>query len=224
MKHIRITASPEPERLPPFLACLLDADEIAEARAVDWNRASAATTTHLYAVDGNAERFADAARASAGVDSVTVSAPEGPRSYALLSVRDEEVPMFGVIEETLARAGLVVRRPLVYRDGRIHGRVVGDPDALQAVLDGAPDELALRIDAVDRFPDARADPMAALSDRQREAVAAALRLGYYEQPRAATHEDIAAALDCAPTTASTHLQKAEAKLIRAVAGDGEAGV
>jgi predicted DNA binding protein len=54
-----------------------------------------------------------------------------------------------------------------------------------------------------------------LSDRQREAVRAALDIGYYDQPRGATHEDVAAALDCAPSTASEHLRKAEAELVRA---------
>lgn len=54
-----------------------------------------------------------------------------------------------------------------------------------------------------------------LSERQREAVTVAMELGYYEQPREATHEEIAAELGCAPNTASEHLQKAEAKLVEA---------
>jgi predicted DNA binding protein len=54
-----------------------------------------------------------------------------------------------------------------------------------------------------------------LSDRQREALEVAVELGYYDTPREATHTDIAAELDCAPNTASDHLQKGEAKLVRA---------
>jgi len=57
-------------------------------------------------------------------------------------------------------------------------------------------------------------PADVLSDRQREAVLAALELGYHDQPRGATHEDVAATLDAAPSTASEHLRKAEAKLVR----------
>ncbi|NIW27840.1 MAG: helix-turn-helix domain-containing protein, partial [Actinobacteria bacterium] len=59
------------------------------------------------------------------------------------------------------------------------------------------------------------NPAARLSDRQREAVEAGLELGYYEVPRAATHRDVADRLGCSPSTASEHLQKAEAKLVRA---------
>jgi len=55
-----------------------------------------------------------------------------------------------------------------------------------------------------------------LSQRQREAVAVALELGYYEIPRETDHEAVADALECAPSTAAEHLRKAEAKLIPAV--------
>ena len=46
-----------------------------------------------------------------------------------------------------------------------------------------------------------------------------LDLGYYDQPHEAPHEAIAETLDCAPSTASNHLQKAEAGLVRAVIVD-----
>lgn len=216
MKHIRITVRPDLARAPPFVAALLDDADVAEARAVDWNRAAGETTTHLYAVEGDAVPFSEAARDTPGVESVTLSAVDEPTSYALLDVHDDEVPTFGVVEDALARAGLVVRRPLVYRDGGIHGHVVGDPGAVGAVLDAAPDSLDVRVDAVGEFPSPRASPTSRLSDRQREALEAALALGYYERPRGATHEDVAERVDCAPATASEHLQKAEAKLVRAV--------
>ncbi|MEF8906631.1 MAG: helix-turn-helix domain-containing protein [Haloarculaceae archaeon] len=48
-------------------------------------------------------------------------------------------------------------------------------------------------------------------------------MGYYDQPRATTHEEVAPQLGCAPNTASEHLQKAEAKLVNAVVGSVPAG-
>lgn len=215
MKHIRITARPDIDRSPPFVAYLLNSPEVGEARAIDWNRADADTTTHLYAINGDAAGFRDAATDTPGVESVTLSAAEETISYALLDVLDDVVPMFGMVEDALARAGLVVRRPLVYREGRIHGHVVGDSAALQAVLDEAPDAMDIGIDEIGQFPSARVNPASRLSERQSEALDAALDLGYYDQPRRATHEDVADRLGCAPNTASEHLQKGEAKLIRA---------
>jgi predicted DNA binding protein len=59
---------------------------------------------------------------------------------------------------------------------------------------------------------------ARLSERQREALAAGLELGYYETPREASQEDVADSLGCAPSTAAEHLQKAEATLARSALG------
>lgn len=215
MKHIRVTVQPDPERAPAFLAYLLDSPNVAEARAVDWNRGDAALSTHLYAIDGDAAGFGDLASDTTGVESVALSAVDETPSYALLELRDERVPVFGGAAKAIDRPGLVVRRPLVYEGGRIHGHVVGDPDVLQATLDGLPESVAVRIDSISQFPSAGVNPATALSDRQREALETALDMGYYESPRAATHEEIAAELGCAPNTASEHLQKGEAKLVKA---------
>ncbi|MBX0287507.1 helix-turn-helix domain-containing protein [Halomicroarcula sp. F28] len=52
-----------------------------------------------------------------------------------------------------------------------------------------------------------------LSDRQQEAIQTALELGYYEIPRAVSHEDVADHIGCAPSTAAEHLRKAESTLL-----------
>jgi len=47
-------------------------------------------------------------------------------------------------------------------------------DALQAVLDRAPDTLDIRLDEIGQFPSARANPASQLSERQWDAIEAAL--------------------------------------------------
>ncbi|WP_436928775.1 helix-turn-helix domain-containing protein [Halosimplex halobium] len=72
-------------------------------------------------------------------------------------------------------------------------------------------------------PAARESTGGSLTDRQREAVAAANRLGYYETPRTATHADVAAELGCSPQTAGEHLRRAEAKLADAALDEVRSG-
>lgn len=215
MKHIRITVRPDLDSAPPFLAELLDAPNISEARAVDWNRGDTAVSTHLYAVDGVVTEFADIASATPGVEQVCLSATDEAVSYVLLELRDETVPVFAGATEAIGRPGLVVRRPLVYRDGCIHGHIVGDPETLQQTIEDTPEAVAVQVEAISSYPSTRIAPGSVLSERQREALETALALGYYETPRRVTHEDIADELGCAPNTASEHLQKGEAKLVRA---------
>lgn len=215
MKHIRITVRPDIDSAPPFLEQLLDSPDIREARAIDWNRGDTAISTHLYAIDGDAATFVDLAAETTGVETVELSRPDSAVSYALLELRDEAVPIFGGAAEAIDRAGLVVRRPLVYKEGEIHGHIVGNPETLQTTIDETPDTVSVQIDAISQYPSARMNPETVLSDRQQEALETALDLGYYDTPRAATHEDIADELGCAPNTASEHLQKGEAKLVQA---------
>jgi predicted DNA binding protein len=215
MKHIRITVQPDLDRAPPFLRYLLDADAVEEARAIDWNRGNSEHSTHLYGIDGDADTFAELARETTGVVSVELTAADARVSYALITLRDATVPIFGGSARAIDRAGLVVQRPLVYREGRIHGHIVGAPDTLQSTIDELPEEVPVQIDAIQPFPSAEVNPATTLSDRQQEALQVAIELGYYDTPREATHADVAAELDCAPNTASEHLQKGEAKLVRA---------
>jgi hypothetical protein len=215
MKHIRVTVRPDRGQAPRFVRRLLDASVVTQAQALDWNRGASATSTHLYGVAGDGESVAAAARETSGVEGVRFAPTDGPAAYLQLVVRDPEVPLFGGAAAAIDRTGLVVRRPLHYRDGRITGHIVGDPDVLQAAIDEMPPGLSADVEAIREFPSGRLDPATTLSPRQREAVETALDLGYYELPRATTHADVGDALGCAPNTASQHLRKAEAKLVRA---------
>jgi predicted DNA binding protein len=215
MKHIRITVRPDLEDSPRFLQYLLDADAVGEARALDWNRGDAERSTHLYGIDGDGTRFADLARETSGVDTVELSAADERVSYALVTLRDAEVPIFGGSATAIDRAGLVVQRPLVYRDGCIRGHIVGDPGTLQTTLDELPEHVRVRVDAIQQFPSAEVSPATTLTDRQQEALRTALEMGYFDTPRGATQADVADELGCAANTASEHLRKGAAKLVEA---------
>jgi predicted DNA binding protein len=215
VKHIGVTVRPERESSPPFLEYLLSSPDVTEAHAIDWNRGASATSTHLYGINGDAEQFGRLARQTTGVESVTLSGLDEQISYAHLELRDRGVSIFGGAAEAIDRSGLVVRRPLVYRDGAIQGHIIGTADVLQTTLDTLPGAVDVRVDEIRPFPSAHVNPTTALSERQQETIETALELGYYDTPRAATHEDIADELGLAPNTVSEHLQKGEAALVRA---------
>jgi predicted DNA binding protein len=216
VKHLRVTVHVDDDYTPEFFELLADSPAIAEARLVDWSMTASEQSTLLYIVDGDPTPFAEQAANTAGIDSVELSDTKQGRTYVLVVMRPLETPMFAAIHRASTQAGLIVRKPIIYRDGTMSARVVGDAGALQRALEAAPDGVEVQIDTISQFYGHTDDPVVGLSDRQREAVAVALELGYYNQPRGATHEDVAAELECAPQTASDHLQKAEANIIRAV--------
>lgn len=215
MKYIRAKASVEPEEAPQLFNLLANSPDIEEARVLDVNTTLDGVDNYLFAIDGDATMFAEEAPETPGVESVELSDADDGTTYALAVVRSLETPMYDNILRASSQNGLIIRTPIVYRDGAMYGHGVGDPEPLQEALAAVPDSLDVRLDVVGEFRGERDVPARALSERQREAVDVALDLGYYEQPREATHEDVAAELGCAAATASDHLQKAEAKLVRA---------
>ena len=221
MKHVRGRAVVDPDAAPTFYNLLANSSRIAEARLLDGNPTREGIETLLFAIEGDAERFGAEATETPGIESVTLAASEGGWTYAVVEARPLSTPIYETIHRARRQSRLVVRKPVVYRDGAIHFRVVGFPEALQAAFDRAEESIDVRIDEIETVRGDPDRPTSTLSDRQLEAVTAALELGYYDEPRAATHADVADAIGCAPATASEHLRKAEAKLVRA-AMDGVA--
>jgi predicted DNA binding protein len=224
MKQLRITVHIDTNFAPEFFNILSNSSEIIETQLIDWSMTSGERGTILYRIDGDHSSFAERATSTPGIDSVAFSDTGQERTYALVVMRPLETPMFDVIHQASTRAGFVIRKPIIYRDGNMYAQVVGDPEPLQRAFEDVPDKIDIQIDEIGRFRGSGDDPEMTLSDRQREAVKVALELGYYNQPRGATHENVAARLGCAPPTASNHLQKAEAKLIRTVMDEFAPGI
>ena len=110
---------------------------------------------------------------------------------------------------------LVVIPPIIYDDaGRMILTVVGDADDLQALLEDLPTEFELTVEEVGDYDRRYATISTSLTDRQLEAIEIAVDLGYYAVPWDASLKAVADELDCAESTASNHLRKAEARVMR----------
>jgi predicted DNA binding protein len=63
------------------------------------------------------------------------------------------------------------------------------------------------------------DLFLSLTERQREVLETAVALGYYDNPRQATHEDVAARVDASPSTVGEHLRKIESRVFAQLVRD-----
>ena len=219
MKYLRVTATLPPDLIPKAYSVVSESGPVTELKVLDWNLAADDTSTLLYAIDGAATEFRKAARDTSGIDSVTLSNTDAATSHALLEARPTAIPFFETVVTAVARAGMILRRPLVYRNNCSYGHVVGKPSPLQAMFDETSDAIDFQVTAIGQFPCTAEDQSTRLTNRQREVIETALAMGYYEQPRKITHQDVAAELGCGLSTATEHLQKAEDKLIQSVIND-----
>jgi hypothetical protein len=219
MDYVHVTATPDPDRTPRVFDVFARASFVEESRLYDWNLApggDAPLATLLFEMDGDLARVRDALSDAEGVRSLDATPAGDGRFAALLVLEPAAIRLMSEVFATVTSAGIVVTTPVVYREGSVDARIVGTAPALQAAVGAFPSDVDVEINAIGEFDRRRDRPVSRLSERQREAVLAALDLGYYETPRQATHEDVAAELGCATNTASEHLQKAEAALLQTV--------
>lgn len=87
--------------------------------------------------------------------------------------------------------------------------MIGPPDAIQTAADNISETDEIEIMEIGEFRSSQIDIRAGLTQRQFEAVTAAVDTGYYEVPRQSTLDDIASRLECSTGTAGELLRRAE---------------
>jgi predicted DNA binding protein len=107
------------------------------------------------------------------------------------------------------------------RDGTLHVTIhAADMDRLREVVerlreryDDVSMEYLVQSREADEQPELVPVDLKRLTDRQREVLETAHRMGYFEYPREANATEVAAALDIQPSTLSEHLAAAQSKLL-----------
>lgn len=131
-------------------------------------------------------------------------------------------PQVRALFDLLNAHRLMVVFPItVESDGRITLEIIGSESAVQNGFEALPPAIRDRttVERVGAYEPTDAGVRSALTDRQRDVLDAATVVGYYDVPRRGTAADVAAAVGCAPSTASEHLRKIEATVLSAIADD-----
>lgn len=212
MRYVRLTLDTAEEAIHPMQAFVMESDAIDVERLVNWNTSHPEHDHLLFHVEGDREAYEAAIE---DVDSIVEYdlTPIDERSfyvYVTERPRESDEALKALIEGT----SMVLIPPVEYHpDGTIRMTVGGEEGDLQALIAYAPDAFTVDVEEVGEYDRPRPGPVADLTDRQREAVAAAVDVGYYAVPREGSVANVAATLDCAESTASNHLRKAEATVM-----------
>lgn len=212
MKYLEVTVDMPPEARHPMQEFCRRSAAFRRVELITWNVTGEDEESAFFRIEGDVDAYRDRIE---DVDSV--------RTFNLTPIDDRSFYSYVVQEPREAdrrwrRAfmsrNLVVVPPVVYdADTRMSLTVVGDADDLQSLLADFPARFDLAVEEVGDYDRRHATVVDGLTDRQREAVAAAVDVGYYAVPREAGLAAVAAELGCAESTASTHLRKAEARVM-----------
>lgn len=196
----------------PMYGVMTSAPFVERATAIQWNYTGDALGILHYVV-GDADALEDAMQSIPEVVGYDIERVDERSCYVY--VRDATTDALRELFAPISAGGLVVVPPIRYeRDGTVTFSLFGPDDELQDALADISVPVDVEIEAVGGLAETTATADAHLSARQREAVETAVGLGYYDVPRTASQADVAAALDCAPSTAAEHLRKAEAEVLR----------
>lgn len=216
MKYAQVLGRTDGGDVSEFYELITDSPCVKEARMYDSNNTRSDKPVALYEVHGDMEVLRERLDEVPEVEEATVTEISDGRFNLLVVLDLNEASVLEDVLDAVTKKGIIVAKPVVYRNGEVHARIVGSSSTLQEAVDEIPSEIDLEIVSVGDFDRSRESPVSVLSDRQREALLTAFELGYYEQPRCSTHEDVAVRLGCEPNTASEHLQKAESKILTGV--------
>jgi hypothetical protein len=211
--HVRLTG--ESAMLHPLVPTLTDPAVFRDAKMIDWSPSfDPPRATVLLYLEGDLAHFGSVLADTDLVREYDVTTVHGDRGYAYVH-SDAHPTEWRFFETVLAADRLVAAFPIQYHhDGSLSISVVGPAADLQAAVDATPPGVETAIEQVGEYDLGRPPIPPGLSPRQHEALEAALERGYYDVPRNASREEIADALDCAPSTASEHLRKAERHVVR----------
>lgn len=208
MKSMHCTLRFEESAMHPVHRRIAAEDAFVRDELLYGHRTAEGPDTMLFYAEGDCDAFADALADTDRIVDHEVTPLDGSSCYAYVR---EDMAEFDVrLQEAFEGPGLLVVPPVEFRsDGTARLTVVGEPEALQAALEDVPAEATVEVERIGEYDGSAPVPGADLTDRQREAAAAALEVGYYDVPRSGSLAAVADELDCAPGTASEHLRKAE---------------
>jgi len=216
VKYVDLRLRLPDELLHPMAAFVRHEDVVAYEELLTWQvRPDDGIEYELFYVEADPERYRAAV---AEVDSI--------REFRVAPVDDASLHCW-VCEETLpaVRAWrdafldrqLVIVPPIRFDADAVMGMtIVGDGSDVGAVVDSMPAAVDVTVAEIGTYGRRGGTPVAALSDRQREALETALSLGYYDVPRNGTLGEVADALEVAESSASEVLRRAERAIVTRV--------
>jgi len=108
----------------------------------------------------------------------------------------------------------------VAEDGSMEITFVGDRASFAQAMPTEDNAYGIELLETGEHYPALEDVFASLTARQCGILDVAVRLGYYENPRESTHEDIAEAVEASASTVDEHLRKIESRIFAEFVREG----
>ncbi|WP_436926819.1 helix-turn-helix domain-containing protein [Halosimplex amylolyticum] len=218
MRYVTVRATPaEEDAFHPLDAAVADEPAITPGPMHQLELIDGETGVSLSEVRAGIDRYSEILADSPHVIEYTTTGPDRGFVYTHFELDDltrrlmrygrSSDPMVEMPIEPAAEGGVVVT-------------LVGEERAFTDAFDEIPEGVTIEVVETGSYEPGVRQLFGRLTARQREVLATAVRAGYYDAPRRATHADLAERLDVSPATVGEHLRKIESRVFSGfVAGE-----
>ncbi|GAA0231266.1 helix-turn-helix domain-containing protein [Halobacterium noricense] len=169
--------------------------------------------TELFSIAGDEAAIRSAFAARDGIRSFDVTTVEDGLTYVYVREAEQEMVDQRRFQDVFTEDTLVATLPIQFHhEGYVEFTLVGTSTDLQRAVRMAGDLADVTVLSIGDGWIGNSGRQQ-LTDRQRDALRTAAEMGYYENPRRATQDEVAVVLDIAPSTVAEHLRKAESTLV-----------
>lgn len=213
MRAVELHLQPERGSFPGLDTALANLPSVRREALLNFEWHSDGSYTMLYRLSGSSDELGELLSESDQLIQYDIVGDDPLYLFATVTEREGLSRLLAIADDH----ALLLETPFEFTDDGIRVTVAGNETALQSAFAAAVSEdIDLEVEAAGEYePDAPAG-FERMTDRQYEALVAAFKLGYYETPRTVSFEEVAAELDCAPSTANELLRRAEAALVSSV--------
>lgn len=214
MKALRIAITHTETTIHPIHSLVCTTADISRELILYFRISDGFETTINY-IEGDPDTYETALETELDIDDYEVYPDGNGGCYSY--IRNELDTHSWELVTAFDRDTVAVIPPIEFLpDRRMLVSVVTGASEFQQIRDEVPDELTVEVVSVGTVPQLTDSYLTA---KQRRAIRTAWELGYYDIPRSATLEDIAARLECSVSTASDLLRRGQASLVAAELGE-----
>ncbi|ELZ08742.1 Bacterio-opsin activator HTH domain protein [Natrinema thermotolerans DSM 11552] len=211
MRYAKCVIIPDEEGLHPLDRRIAEHPDVTRELLHNVNLLVDETIVALYQFSGDRNALESILSASSMVNQHQLSSADGEHhAYIHLEADDRLVGLLSMLREF----EFIYDTPLEFtRRGGLRVTMIGDVQSFQKAVPDVPDGIRLKLLKTGRYEPNTDRLFSQLTGRQQEILRTAVEMGYYDVPRAVTHEDIGEALGCTGGTVGGHLRRIEATLL-----------
>lgn len=216
MRFIDFRLTPPDGGFHPADQAVGQADDLRRIAIHQFRTLEDGTAVTLFEAAGDPDRAVELMDQEETVRSFDVSGTEGSQQlfvHSHVEVSETVGEVFGIAE----RHELVLDMPMRYAErGALDIRAIGKYETFRQAMSEIPEEIEFRLLRTGEYAPGGEGFFKQLTPRQQETLRTAVEVGYYQEPRRVTYQDIADRLDISAGTVGEHLRKIEARILTSV--------